>query len=110
MTISVSDFERLEIRAGTVAGCEVNQKSLNPAYALKIDFGGEIGVKSASARLTALFTPDALIGRRLVCVMNLPPIRIGAVISTVRVLGCDTEEGFVPLSVDEIVADGAKIS
>lgn len=63
--ISVSDFEKVEIRAGTVVEAKINKKSRNPAYAITIDFGEEIGRKKSSAQITALYSPEDLIGRQV---------------------------------------------
>lgn len=107
--INVEDFDKVEMRVGTVTDVSDNKKSRNPAYVLKIDFGEEIGVKKSSAQITALYKPEDLIGRQVVCCVNLTPMHIGSVKSEVRILGSDSEQGVVLLSLMEKVKNGDRI-
>ena len=107
--ISVSDFEKVEIRAGTVVEAKINKKSRNPAYAITIDFGEEIGRKKSSAQITALYSPEDLIGRQVICCVNLEPMHIGSVKSEVRILGTESEQGVVLLMPSETVKNGDKV-
>ncbi len=107
--INVEDFDKVEMRVGTVIDVSDNKKSRNPAYVLKIDFGEEIGVKKSSAQITALYKPEDLIGRQVVCCVNLTPMHIGSVKSEVRILGSDSEQGVVLLSLTEKVKNGDRI-
>ena len=107
--INVEDFDKVEMRVGTVIDVSDNKKSRNPAYVLKIDFGEEIGVKKSSAQITALYKPEDLIGRQVVCCVNLTPMHIGSVKSEVRILGSDSEQGVVLLSLMEKVKNGDRI-
>ncbi len=107
--INVEDFDKVEMRVGTVTDVSDNKKSRNPAYVLKIDFGEEIGVKKSSAQITALYKPEDLIGRQVVCCVNLTPMHIGSVKSEVRILGSDSEQGVVLLSLTEKVKNGDRI-
>ena len=107
--INVEDLDKVEMRVGTVIDVSDNKKSRNPAYVLKIDFGDEIGVKKSSAQITALYKPEDLIGRQVVCCVNLTPMHIGSVKSEVRILGSDSEQGVVLLSLTEKVKNGDRI-
>lgn len=109
MTIQVEDFDRVEVRVGTVVSVESNRKARKPAYKVTIDFGGEIGIKTSSAQMTERYTPEAVVGRQVVCCVNLAPMHIGSVKSEVRILGADTAEGVVLLMPDTPVPNGAKI-
>ena len=107
--ITIDDFDKVEVRAGTVLEVKENKKSRNPAYVLTIDFGEEIGVKKSSAQITTLYTPEDLIGTQVICCVNLTPIHIGSVKSEVRVLGTESEQGVVLLRPTEVVKNGDKV-
>ena len=107
--INIEDFDRVEMRAGTVLDVKENKKSRNPAYVLTIDFGEKIGVKKSSAQITTLYTPEDLIGTQVICCVNLTPIHIGSVKSEVRVLGTESEQGVVLLRPMEVVKNGDKV-
>ena len=109
MMITVEDFDKVEMRVGTVIEAEINKKARTPAYKLKINFGGELGVKTSSAQITALYTPEELVGKQVVCCVNLEPMRIGSVKSEVRILGSESAQGGVLLRLTEKVADGDRI-
>lgn len=107
--IGIEDFEKVDMRVGTVLEVSVNKRARKPAYKLTIDFGGEIGVKNSSAQVTARYTPEDLVGRQVVAVVNFPPRRIADVKSEVLVLGSDSEQGIVLLTPTETVKNGDKI-
>ena len=107
--IELSDFEKVEMRAGTVLEVKENKKSRNPAYILKIDFGEEIGIKKSSAQITELYKPEDLVGTQVICCVNLSPIHIGSVTSEVRILGTESEQGVVLLRPSEPVRNGDKV-
>ena len=109
MMITVEDFDKVEMRVGTVIEAEINKKARTPAYKLKINFGGELGVKTSSAQITALYTPEELVGKQVVCCVNLEPMRIGSVKSEVRILGSESAQGVALLRLTEKVADGDRI-
>ncbi|WP_455759910.1 tRNA-binding protein [Cloacibacillus evryensis] len=109
MMITVEDFDKVEMRVGTVIEAEINKKARTPAYKLRINFGGELGVKTSSAQITALYTPEELVGKQVVCCVNLEPMRIGSVKSEVRILGSESAQGVVLLRLTEKVADGDRI-
>lgn len=106
--INIDDFDKVEMRAGTVLECKINKKARKPAYALIIDFG-ELGIKKSSAQITDLYKPEDLIGKQVICCTNLTPIHIGDVTSEVRVLGTESEQGVVLLRPTENVKNGDRV-
>jgi tRNA-binding protein len=108
--ISYADFERVDIRVGTITDAQPFPEARKPAIKLWVDFGGEIGVKRSSAQLTAHYKPDQLIGRQVVAVVNFPPRQIGPVMSEVLVLGVpDANGAVVLLKPDLAVPKGGKM-
>ncbi|TRD15510.1 tRNA-binding protein [Palleronia caenipelagi] len=97
MTASIEDFLKLDIRVGRIVRAEPFVKARKPAYILTVDFGGEIGEKKSSAQITQNYTPDSLIGRQVLAVVNFPPRQIGPMMSEVLVLGVPDAEGEVVL-------------
>ena len=109
-TINYADFERVDIRVGTVIDAQPFPEARNPAIKLTIDFGGAIGVKKSSAQLTVHYKPDQLIGRQVCAVVNFPPRQIGPFISEVLTLGMPDEDGAVVLiKPDFKVANGGRL-
>jgi tRNA-binding protein len=107
---SVSDLERLDIRAGTVLRCEPFPEARAPAYKLWIDFGGEVGRKASSARITELYRPGDLVGRQVLAVVNFPPRQVGPFRSEVLTLGVYAEGATVVLvTPDRPVPNGARL-
>ena len=109
MMINLEDFDKVEMRAGTVLEVKDNKKSRNPAYVVTIDFGDEIGIKKSSAQITALYKPEDLIGQQVICCVNLTPLHIGSVKSEVRILGTESEQGVVLLRPTEPVKIGDRV-
>lgn len=107
--IELEDFDKVDMRVGTVIDASVNKRARKPAYKVKIDLGEELGVKNSSAQITDLYLPEELIGKQVIVVANFEPIRIADVKSEVRILGADTEEGVVLLDLERKVKNGAKI-
>ena len=107
--ITIEEFDKVELRAGTVLEVKDNKKSRNPAYVVSIDFGEELGVKKSSAQITALYKPEDLIGRQVICCVNLTPMHIGSVKSEVRILGTDSAQGVVLLTPTESVKNGDRV-
>lgn len=108
--IEWDDFQRVELRVGTVVAAEPNLKALKPAYVLRVDLG-ELGVKTSSAQLTAHYRCDALIGRQVLCVCNFAPKRIAGIRSEVLVTGVyDAEQNVVLASFDKPLPNGARLA
>ncbi len=109
-TIAFADFERVDIRVGTVVDAKPYPEARKPSIKLWVDFGGEIGVKQSSAQLTVHYTPDRLIGRQVCAVVNFPPRQIGKFVSEVLCLGMPDAEGAVVLIRPDLkVPDGGKL-
>lgn len=108
--VSIEDFEKIDIRVGTVRDAQAFPEARKPAIKLWIDFGGEIGVKQSSAQITIHYTPDQLIGRQVLAVVNFPPRRIGPFVSEVLTLGLpDPQGGIVLIRPDFKVPDGGRL-
>lgn len=108
--ISFDDFLRVDVRVGTVVAVEDFPEARKPAYRLRIDFGPGIGERKSSAQLTANYDKEALRGRQVAAVVNLPPRRIGPFMSEVLVLGFPDDGGEVVLVMpDKTVPDGGRL-
>jgi tRNA-binding protein len=110
MTITWQDFEKVEIRTGTVISAENFPEARNPAYKLKIDFG-ELGIKTSSAQITKLYRKEDLVGKQIVAVVNFAPKQVANFISECLVMGVvlDGKE-VVLLQPERKVADGKRIA
>ena len=109
-TISFADFEKVDIRIGTIISAEPFPEARKPAIKMKIDFGPEIGEKKSSAQITVHYTPEEIVGRQVMAVVNFPPRQIGPFMSEVLTLGfMDADKAVVLASVDQTVATGAKL-
>ena len=108
--INYSDFEKVDIRVGTVIEAKLNKKSSNLSLYLLIDFGKKIGKKTTSAQLTKYYFPEELIGKQLAAVINFPPKQIGKMISEVLVLGFPDDENNPVLVMPSIkIQNGGKL-
>ncbi|MBV8644744.1 MAG: tRNA-binding protein [Candidatus Eremiobacteraeota bacterium] len=108
--IEYEDFARVEVRAGTVRSAEPLAGARKPAYALRIDFGGEIGERRSSAQLTGRYDAEELVGKHVCAVVNFPVKRIAGFASEVLVLGMNDAEGNVVLVRPEFaVPDGERL-
>ena len=109
-TITFGDFERVDIRVGTITDAQPFREARKPAFKLTIDFGPEIGVKKSSAQLAVHYKPDQLIGRQVCAVVNFPPRQIGPFMSEVLTLGMPDGDGSVVLvRPDFKVPNGGKL-
>ena len=107
--ITLEDFDKVHLYVGTVTSVSINKKARKPAYKVTLDFGPQLGEKTSSAQLTELYQPEDLLGKQLVCCVNLEPMHIGSVKSEVRILGTDSRQGVVLLTPMEPVENGDKI-
>jgi tRNA-binding protein len=108
--ISYGEFEQVDIRVGTIIEARVFPEARKPAYILLIDFGQEIGVKKSSAQVTVHYTPETLVGRQVMAVVNLPPRQIGPVRSEVLTLGYEDADGAIVLAaVERDVPNGKRL-
>ncbi|MEP3053839.1 tRNA-binding protein [Ascidiaceihabitans sp.] len=108
--ITFDDFMKVDIRVGRVVRAEPFPEARKPAIKMWIDFGPEIGERKTSAQITAHYTPEALVGKQVMGVVNFPPRQIGPFMSEVLVLGLhDADGGVVLISPDHDVAAGERM-
>jgi len=108
--ISWNDFEKVELRVGTVLSVDEFPEARNPAYKLSIDFGDEIGIRKSSAQITVHYQADELVGRQIIAVVNFPKKQIGPFMSECLVTGFADENGDIVLAqVERGVPNGARL-
>ncbi|WP_341862240.1 tRNA-binding protein [Gymnodinialimonas sp. 57CJ19] len=108
--ISFDDFMAVDIRVGTITRAEDFPEARKPAIKLWVDFGAEIGEKKSSAQITAHYTPERLVGKQVMGVVNFPPRQIGPVRSEVLILGLhDADGGIVLVGPDQGVTNGERL-
>jgi tRNA-binding protein len=107
---TMEEFEALDIRVGTIVAAEPFPEARKPAIKLRIDFGAEIGVKRSSAQITKYYTPEEVVGRQVLAVVNFQPRQIGKFMSEVLTLGVpDAEGAVVMIRPDQAVPNGGKL-
>ncbi len=106
---TIDDFDKLDIRVGTITKAETFPEARNPAYKLWVDFGEEIGVKQSSAQVTEVYKAEELPGQQVLGVVNFPARRIAGFPSEVLVLGVYTDEGVVLIAPKQEVKNGVKL-
>ncbi|MBO2008050.1 tRNA-binding protein [Hymenobacter negativus] len=97
-TLTWTEFERVDLRMGTIVEARPFPEARRPAYQLLIDFGPEIGLKKSSAQITHHYTPEGLVGRQVLAVVNFPPKQIGKFRSEVLVTGLADADGHIVLA------------
>jgi tRNA-binding protein len=109
-TINWNDFEKVELRVGTIIDVQAFPEARKPAYIVQVDFGEEIGIRKSSAQITDIYSMDELVGKQVVAVVNFPAKQIGPIKSQCLVTGFYREDGAVVLAVpDQPVHNGAKL-
>lgn len=111
-SISWEDFTRVELRVGRILTAEIFREAKKPAYKLSIDFGPDIGIKKSSSQITGHYTPDELVGRQIIAVVNFPVKQIASMQSECLVTGFYDADGSVVLAVPDPgkeIADGSKL-
>ena len=109
-TIEYKDFEKIDVRVGTIINAKPFPEARHPAFQLWVDFGEILGIKKTSAQVTKHYTLDSLKGRQVAAVVNFPPKQIGKFMSEILVLGFPDETGEVVLvSIDQNVPNGGKL-
>ncbi len=107
--ITFDTFKKVDIRVGTILEAKIFEKARKPAYQLIIDFGKEIGIKKSSAQITEKYQVEELIGKKILAVVNFPPMQIADFMSEVLVLGTYSEGGVVLIVPEKTVCNGDKL-
>lgn len=106
-----SEFQKVELRVGTIIEADDFPKARNPSYILKVDFGAEIGTKKSSTQITVLYKKEDLIGKKVIAVTNFPPKQIGPIMSECLVTGFYREDGAVVLATPDLdIPNGTRLA
>ncbi len=109
--IKWADFQKVDIRVGTIIDVQDFVEAKRPAFKLTVDFGTEIGIKKSSAQVTELYTKESLLGKQVLGVVNFPPKQIGPFMSECLITGLHRDDGNVVLAtVDMVLPNGAKLA
>ncbi|MEG0327526.1 MAG: tRNA-binding protein [Erysipelothrix sp.] len=108
--LDLEAFQKVDMRVGTIIEASLNEKARKPAYKLKVDFGDELGIKSTSAQITDLYESESLVGRKIIAVVNFPPLQVASVMSEVLVLGSLSNQGVVLLQAGDEAQNGDKVA
>jgi tRNA-binding protein len=106
--INWADFSKIEMRVGTIISAKVFKEARKPAYKITVDFG-EFGIRRSSAQITKLYTPEELIGRQVVAVMNFPPKQIATLQSECLIMGAVSGDEVTLLTTDKPARNGLRI-
>ena len=110
MTITWKDFEKVDIRIGTIVEVEDFPEARNPAFILHVDFGIEIGLKKSSSQITDLYTKDQLQGKQVIAVVNFEPKQVGPIMSECLVLGFYRQDNSVVLATNDLpISNGSRL-
>lgn len=107
--INIEDFQKVDMRVGTIIEASINEGARKPAYKLKIDLGEELGIKYSSAQITNLYNLEELVGKQIIAVVNFPAIKIADVKSEVLVLGLENKDGVILLTPDKNATNGSRV-
>ena len=108
--ITFDEFQKVDIRVGTVVDAQPFPEARRPAIKLWVDLGDEIGIRKSSAQLTIHYTPEALVGRQVAAIVNFPPRQVGKFMSEILVLGFpDADGAVVLLNIDQAVPNGGRL-
>ena len=106
-----AEFERVDLRVGTIIAAEIFKEARNPAIKMSIDFGEEIGIRKSSAQITDHYTPENLVGKQISAVVNFPKKQIGPMMSECLVTGFTQPDGSIILAVpDKDAAKGSRLA
>ena len=106
-----AEFERIDLRVGTIIAAEFFKEAIKPAIKVSIDFGDEIGIKKSSAQITDHYDPGALIGKQVAAVVNFPKKQIGPIMSECLVTGFTQDDGSIILAVpDKQAINGSRLA
>ncbi len=108
--LDLETFQKVDMRVGTIVEASLNEKARKPAYKLKVDFGEELGIKSTSAQITDLYESKSLVGRKVIAVVNFPPLQVASVKSEVLVLGSLSDQGVVLLQAGDEAKNGDRVA
>ena len=106
--ITIDEFEKIDIRVGTVINAAALANARKAAYVLHIDFG-PVGILKSSAQITDLYNIDDIVGRQVIAVVNFPPKQIGTLMSQCLVLGVKTPNGVVTMTPEKSVENGLRL-